>query len=42
VQDHRSLAEMKRVAATLGFDPVCKDWDCAYHPSDCGNEPACT
>lgn len=31
VADHRSLAEMRAAVAALGFDPVCKDWDAAYH-----------
>jgi 2-iminoacetate synthase len=32
VQDHRPLAEMRERVQALGFDPVCKDWDAAYHP----------
>jgi 2-iminoacetate synthase len=31
VLDHRSLAEMRELAMQHGFDPVCKDWDAAYH-----------
>lgn len=31
VQDHRSLAAMHERVRQLGFDPVDKDWDCAYH-----------
>ncbi len=31
IADERGLAEMKQVVAGLGFDPVCKDWDPAYH-----------
>ena len=31
VQDHRSLAEVMAAAERCGFDPVCKDWDPAYH-----------
>ncbi len=31
VADERGLAEMRQVLAGLGFDPVCKDWDAAYH-----------
>jgi 2-iminoacetate synthase len=31
VADTRTLAEMSEVVARLGFDPVRKDWDAAYH-----------
>jgi 2-iminoacetate synthase len=31
VADHRSLAEVRAALASLGFDPVLKDWDRAYH-----------
>ncbi len=31
VQDTRSLTEMTDTVVQLGFDPVCKDWDPAYH-----------
>ncbi len=32
VQDHRSLKKMMDMVEKLGFEPVNKDWDCAYHP----------
>lgn len=32
VADHRTLAEVRAALASLGFDPVLKDWDRAYHP----------
>ncbi|MEI8353769.1 MAG: 2-iminoacetate synthase ThiH, partial [Lentisphaerota bacterium] len=31
VADHRPLAEVRAALASLGFDPVLKDWDRAYH-----------
>ena len=31
IADERTLAEMKSAVTRLGFDPVCKDWDRAYH-----------
>jgi 2-iminoacetate synthase len=31
VQDHRPLDEVMDAVRRLGFDPVCKDWDRAYH-----------
>lgn len=36
IADERGLAEMKQVVARLGFDPVCKDWDPAYHAAAAG------
>jgi 2-iminoacetate synthase len=31
VADHRPLTEVRAALASLGFDPVLKDWDRAYH-----------
>jgi len=31
VQDHRSLADVMNSVRSMGFDPVCKDWDASYH-----------
>ncbi len=33
VQDERPLAEVMEAVRRRGFDPICKDWDNAYHPA---------
>ncbi len=40
VLDHRPLPEVMAAVRRLGLDPVCKDWDPAYHPAPSAANPA--